>query len=95
VGFTAAQKEATRGFAKRIQALDYLQVVDGDDTNGAALDVDIPLGQTAPIVTSTDQIFENLLDDAKNRLAAGGATFPFPLGTGFTGLQAACRPRAA
>src|SRR5438876_1820697 len=90
VGFTAAQKEATRGFAKTIQALDYLQVIDSHDVNGAVLNVDLPLGQVAPIVTSTDQIFtfiENLLDDAKTRLSAGGATFPFPLGTGFAGFD--------
>jgi starch-binding outer membrane protein, SusD/RagB family len=90
VGFTAAQKEATRGFAKTIQALDYLQVVDAHDVNGAVLNVDIPLGQVAPIVTSTDQIFtfiEGLLDDAKTSLSAGGTTFPFPLGTGFTGFD--------
>ncbi|TMB10478.1 MAG: RagB/SusD family nutrient uptake outer membrane protein [Deltaproteobacteria bacterium] len=90
VGFTAAQKEATRGFAKTIQALDYLQVVDAHDVNGAVLNVDLPLGQVAPIVTSTDQIFtfiETLLDDAKTSLTAGGTAFPFPLGTGFTGFD--------
>src|SRR5437016_164814 len=90
VGFTAAQKEATRGFAKTIQALDYLQVVDAHDVNGAVLNVDLPLGQVAPIVTSTDQIFtfiETLLDDAKTSLLAGGTAFPFPLGTGFSGFD--------
>ena len=90
VGFTAAQKEATRGFAKTIQALDYLQVIDSHDVNGAVLNVDLPLGQVAPIVTSTDQIFtfiETLLEDAKTNLTAGGTAFPFPLGTGFTGFD--------
>src|SRR5438105_7355937 len=90
VGFTAAQKEATRGFAKTIQALDYLQVIDSHDVNGAVLNVDLPLGQVAPIVTSTDQIFtfiETLLDDAKTNLTAGGTAFPFKLGTGFTGFD--------
>jgi hypothetical protein len=90
VGFTTAQKEATRGFAKTIQALDYLQVIDSHDVNGAVLNVDLPLGQIAPIVTSTDQIFtfiETLLDDAKTHLTAGGTAFPFPLGTGFTGFD--------
>jgi hypothetical protein len=90
VGFTTAQKEATRGFAKTIQALDYLQVVDSHDANGAVLNVDLPLGQVAPIVTSTDQIFtfiETLLDDAKTSLTAGGTAFPFPLGSGFTGFD--------
>ena len=90
VGFTTAQKEATRGFAKTIQALDYLQVIDSHDVNGAVLNVDLPVGQVAPIVTSTDQIFtfiETLLEDAKTNLTAGGTAFPFPLGTGFTGFD--------
>src|SRR5436305_2992349 len=51
-GFSAEQKEATRGFAKTIQALDYLQVVDAHDTNGVVLDVDHPVGSApGPIVT--------------------------------------------
>src|SRR5438552_14329328 len=53
IGLTDAQKEATRGFAKTIQALDYLQVLDAHDVNGVVLDVDHPLGDSpGPIVTS-------------------------------------------
>ena len=37
IGLTDAQKEATRGFAKTIQALDYLQVLDAHDVNGVVL----------------------------------------------------------
>ncbi len=91
IGLTDAQKEATRGFAKTIQAVDYLQVIDSHDVNGVVLDVDHPLGDpAAPIVTSLDTAYtfvEALLDDAQTHLAAGGTAFPFKLGTGFTGFD--------
>src|SRR3989440_256368 len=90
VGFTAAQKEATRGFAKTIQALDHHQVIDSHAVNGAVVNVNLAVGQVAPIVTSTEQIFtfiDTLLDNAKTNLTAGGTAFPFPLGTGFTGFD--------
>ena len=90
VGLDTGQKEAMRGFAKTIQALDLLQVVDAHDANGVVLDVDRLLGAApAPIVTDLSQIYttiEALLDDANGRLAAGTA-FPFPLGSGFTGFD--------
>jgi len=90
-GLTDAEKEATRGFAKTIQAYDYLQVIDSHDVNGAVLMVDVPLGtEPGPIVTSTDQVFtfiEGLLDDAQMHLAKGGTAFPFALGTGFAGFD--------
>jgi hypothetical protein len=85
-------KDWTRAFAKTIQVLDYLQVVDAHDSNGAVLQVDLPVGQIAPIVTNKDQIFtflEGLLDDAQAVLASApdSATFPFPLGSGFAGFD--------
>jgi hypothetical protein len=91
VGMTDAQKQAARGFAKTIKAVDYLQVFNSHYTNGMVLDVDHPLG-AAPgaIVTSTDTILsfiEALLDDAQTNLAAGGTAFSFKLGTGFAGFD--------
>src|SRR5207248_9976590 len=89
LGFTTAQKEATRGFAKTIQALNYLQVIDSHDVNGAVLNVVLPVGQVAPIVTSTAQIFtfiETILEDAKTNLTDGCTAFYFPTGTGLTGF---------
>lgn len=91
VGLTDAQKESMRGFAKTIQALDYLQVIASHDVNGVVLDVDHPLGDPpGPIVTSLDTAYtfvEALLDNAQTHLAAGGTAFPFRLGTGFTGFD--------
>lgn len=103
VGLTDAQKDAVRGFAKTLKVVDYLQVVDSHDVNGAVLDADHPLDTTpGPIVTSLDQIYtflEGLLDEAQTNLncsitaacKAGSdpaLAFPFKLGTGFTGFDA-------
>jgi hypothetical protein len=42
VGLSDAQKEGIRGFAKTLQALDLLWVIDTRDGNGAVIDADIP-----------------------------------------------------
>jgi starch-binding outer membrane protein, SusD/RagB family len=84
-----ADKEASRGFAKTIEALDFLNVINTRDTNGAPIDVDLPFGQLAPIATK-DQVFARiaqLLDEAQAHLAAAGAKFPFPLSPGFSGFD--------
>ena len=102
-GMTTEQKEAMRGFAKTIQALDYLQVADAHDASpascasvapnpcGIVRDVDRPLN-AAPdgYASNNDAIYtfiEGLLDDAQTHLAAGGTAFPFKLGSGFEGFD--------
>ncbi|MCZ8203043.1 RagB/SusD family nutrient uptake outer membrane protein [Gemmatimonas sp.] len=85
-----AQKEAARGFAKTIQAYDFLQVIVTRDVYGAPLDVGIdPTAPPAPIATKA-QVYARiatLLDEARVHLLAGGTAFPFPLTTGFTGFN--------
>ncbi|MGH7569827.1 MAG: RagB/SusD family nutrient uptake outer membrane protein [Gemmatimonadales bacterium] len=82
-----AEKEATRGFAQTLQALDFLLVINTRDSLGAPIDVNRPLGATlAPFATRT-QVFDhiiNLLDSADTHLGAGGAVFPFQLSRGFS-----------
>lgn len=89
-GMTTAEKEAVRGFVKTIQALDLLMVINTRDDLGAPIDVDIaPTGAPAPIATKA-AVFARiiqLLEDARTNLNAGGATFPFSLGPGFTGFN--------
>jgi hypothetical protein len=86
VGLTTAQKAAVEGFAKTIQALDYLNVINTRDDLGAPLDVNIgPTAAPAPIVAKV-AIFTQiatLLDDGFTQLNAGGSTFPFVLSPGF------------
>jgi hypothetical protein len=90
VGLTDAEKESIRGFAKTVMALDLLKVIDTHDVNGACIDVDLPIGQLAPIV-GKDAVFARialLLDQAQAHLTAAGTTaFPFALGNGFTSFK--------
>ena len=87
VGLTAAQKSAVQGFAKTIQALDYLNVINTRDDLGAPLDVNIgPTDDPAPIATKA-AVFTQislLLDDGLVALNAGGTAFPFALSPGFS-----------
>jgi hypothetical protein len=84
------EKEAVRGFAKTIQALDYLTVINTRDANGAVIVAGIDLtAPPAPIVTKT-QVFAHivqLLDEAQTHLQAAGSTFPFQLPAGFAGFN--------
>ncbi|HET7551782.1 MAG TPA: RagB/SusD family nutrient uptake outer membrane protein [Gemmatimonadaceae bacterium] len=85
-GLTDEQREATRGFVKTIQALDYLEVINTRDDLGAPIDVNQdPTSEPAPIATK-DQVFDHivqLLDEGSAHLQAGGASFPFGLSDGF------------
>lgn len=85
-GLTDAQKEAVRGFAKTIQAHDFLMLLNTRDDLGLPIDVGIdPTAPPAPIVPKA-QVFARivqLLDEARTHLQAGGTTFPFSLGPGF------------
>lgn len=87
VGLSTAQKASVEGFAKTIQALDYLNVINTRDDLGAPLDVNIgPTDAPAPIVAKA-AIFTQiatLLDDGFTQLNAGGAAFPFALSPGFS-----------
>jgi starch-binding outer membrane protein, SusD/RagB family len=92
VGFSDGELEALRGFAKTIQALDFLVVINTRDDNGAAIDVDRDLtGELAPIV-SRAEVFAHiaqLLDEAEGHLTSGDAAFPegFAMTTGFAGFD--------
>ena len=86
---TDPQKEAVRGFAKTIMELDFLKLINTHDVYGAAIAVDLPVGQLAPIV-GKDAVFSyiaQLLDQAQAHLAAASPAFPFPLDKGFTGFD--------
>ena len=89
-GMSDAQKSAVRGFAKTIQALDYLNVINTRDDLGAPLDVNI--GPTAPpaAIVGKAAVFTQisaLLDDGLTALTAGGTAFPFSLSPGFANFN--------
>ncbi|HEX8697717.1 MAG TPA: RagB/SusD family nutrient uptake outer membrane protein [Myxococcaceae bacterium] len=97
-GFTEAELESIRGFAKTIQALEFLTIVSTRDTNGGPIDVGGDIRTLAPI-ESKERMLEHismLLDEAKTHLEAAGEDknqdgaedeFPFPLSSGYTGFK--------
>ena len=87
IGMSAAEKEATTGFAQTIQALDFLEVINTRDTIGAPIDVNTKLGDPPAPIQPRDVVFTHivqLLDSADTHLAAGGGAFPFQLSSGFS-----------
>jgi hypothetical protein len=90
-GMSDAEKSAVRGFAKTIQALDYLNVINTRDDLGAPLDVNIgPTDVPAPIVAKAAVFAQisTLLDDGLTAIGAGGSAFPFALSPGFSSFKA-------
>jgi hypothetical protein len=85
---TDQEKEATRGFVKTIQALEYLIVYNTRFDLGGVIVHSTDPNVLDPIVSKADieNYIQMLLDDAKTNLMAGGDTFPFPLSSGFTGF---------
>ena len=90
VGLSPEQKSAVVGYAKTIQALDYLNVINTRDDLGAPLDVNIgPTADPAPIVAkpAVFTYISTLLDDGLTALNAGGTEFPFSLSPGFADFE--------
>jgi starch-binding outer membrane protein, SusD/RagB family len=89
--YTNAQKEATKGFVKTIQAHAFHLLILVHDSSGAVLatDVDPSAGPAAPIAgrAAVYARITALLDEAKVHLVAAGTTaFPFQLSSGFAGF---------
>ncbi len=87
---TDGEKNAVRGFANTMRALDLYYVVATRDTIGAPTAIDL-VGNTAQPFVSRDSVYRFIsatLDLANTQLsAAGSATFPFSLTTGFAGFS--------
>jgi hypothetical protein len=86
---SAGEKEALRGFAKTMQALEFLTlVVTRDDNCGCAITFPEDARNPAPEATKS-QVFAHivqLLDDAKSDLQ-GATSFPFRFSSGFSGFD--------
>ncbi len=86
---TDQEKEATRGFVKTIEALEYLIIYNTRfDLGGVIVRSNDP-NVLDPIGTQADieNEIQTLLDDAQTSLMAGGDVFPFPLSSGFMGFD--------
>jgi starch-binding outer membrane protein, SusD/RagB family len=89
-GITEAEKKAIQGFAKTIQALDFLTLIVTRDVEGAPIDVNRKLGDDLAPIASKAEVYNHiagLLDGAKADLMAGGDKFPFKLSNGFAGFD--------
>jgi starch-binding outer membrane protein, SusD/RagB family len=82
--FSAADKAATKGFAKTMEALQYMWLIDSRGDRGVPIQTGAaglePI-RCEPVVL--DHI-RDLLDEANTALLAGGTAFPFVLPSGFT-----------
>jgi hypothetical protein len=89
-GFTEAERNAIKGFAKTIQALDLLLVINTRDLSGAVIDTDRPLSEGPGALEPKAAVFARiaaLLEEARTHLQAGGSTFPFPLSSGLSNFD--------
>jgi starch-binding outer membrane protein, SusD/RagB family len=81
---------ATSGFARTMEALEFLNVVNGHVQDSIPIDVvgDVT-APPAPFQSHADAMAEivGLLEQAKTDLLAGGAAFPFTLPNGFAGFN--------
>ncbi len=90
VGMSDAEKEGVRGFAKTIQALDLLHVINTRDTFGAPIDVDTdPTADPAPLASKAEVFarIQQLLDEGRGHLQSAGGSFSFGLSSGFAGFD--------
>jgi len=85
--FTAQEKAGSQGFARTMQALEYIKAIETRDSlgvpittgSGAAVE---PIICKPAVLTYTSA----LLDSGATGLRAGGTTFPFTLPGGFAGF---------
>jgi hypothetical protein len=88
---SADEAEAVRGYAKTIQAVTFLIVINTRDDFGVPIAVGgDPAGDPAPMVSKAEALTHvtNLLDEGLAHLQTAGSTdFPFPLSNGFSGFD--------
>lgn len=85
-----AEKNAVRGFANTMRALDLFYVIATRDSIGIPTAIDIVTNQPQPFVSrdSAYRFISGILDSAATQLSAAGTTaFPFTLPPGFAGFN--------
>jgi hypothetical protein len=84
------EKDAVRGFARTIQALDFLTITNTHTQDSIPIavgtDANAPPAPFATHAEALDHI-ERLLDSALIELQNGGSAFPFTLASGFQGFD--------
>lgn len=87
---SADEISATKGYARTLQALDFMNVLVSHTQDSIPIDVGTdPAAPPAPFVSNAAAwaYVETLLDNALTELQAGGTAFPFPLSGGFAGFD--------
>ena len=87
---SAAEKSASSGFAKTMNALAFMYIVETRGSLGAPVDVGRDFTATPAPFVSEDSVYGyilGLLNSAQTDLTAGGAAFPFPVPPGFNGFD--------
>lgn len=89
VELTASEKEAIKGFAKTIQAVDFIQLQNTREKIPVQVNTDLSEITTPPPIVATRAeawtFISTLLDEGLANLnAAGNITLPFPLPSGLT-----------
>ena len=85
-----AEKNAVRGFANTMRALDFYYVIATRDSIGMPTTIDVETNQPQPFVSrdSAYRFISGILDSAATQLSSAGATaFPFTLPPGFAGFN--------
>jgi hypothetical protein len=90
-GLTAAESDASLGFAETLKALAFMYVVETHGNLGAPVDVDLAVTAAPPPFVAEDSVYGyilGLLNDAQTHLtSAAGATFPFVVPPGYAGFN--------
>jgi hypothetical protein len=87
---SAPEQAASIGFAKTLKALSLFYVIEGRGALGAPVDVDRGVHAAPAPFVSEDSVYGYIigqLDEARDSLLAGGASFPFPMPNGFAGFD--------
>jgi hypothetical protein len=84
--FSTQDKAGSQGFARTIQGLEYIKLIETRDSLG--IPVVTGSGAIEPIACKPKVLayLSSLLDSASTNLGAGGSAFPFTLPLGFTGF---------
>jgi hypothetical protein len=86
---TPAEREATKGFANTLWALDMYYVIATRDSLGAPTELVSSRDSVAPFVRR-DSVYRFILgklEEGRTQLQAGGGSFPFVLTPGFAGFN--------
>jgi hypothetical protein len=88
--FSDQEKEVIRGFAKMMQASEFLKLIGVFDASGLPIDVNRPpSGELAPVATKAE-VYDRivtLLNEATTHFQAGGSSVPFVLPSGFASVN--------